>query len=190
MSKQVIAFIVVAFLAGFGAGYATRREKSGVDTINAAPAPAMDATNLPAGHPPIGGMSANEAPPQEEMPAPQTEAESKAIAGMQRVQAGQYAAAMPLLAEAAADKDLSAPVIRIFQAIAAEGAGQTPKAKSFLKSDSDVEVLRSIAKEAFMQHQDYNIAGPAYQLYLKMRPNDPSRPMMENAVKVWTEGQK
>ncbi|MEK8023908.1 MAG: hypothetical protein AAB229_08895 [Candidatus Hydrogenedentota bacterium] len=180
MNKQTLVFVVVAFLAGFGAGYSTRQEKAAVERVGEMPQNRSESTQLPEGHPPIDGGGAMPG-----MPQAMTDMESKAIVGMQNVQAGEYERAVPLLAEAA--KDMDAPALRVFQAIAAEGAGRTPQAKSFLKGDSDVELLRSIGREAFMEHQDFNIAGPAYQLYLKVRPNDPSRPMMENAVKIWKE---
>lgn len=180
MNKQTMIFVAIAFLAGFGAGYSTRQEKSAVDRVGEMPRNSEETMQLPEGHPPLDGAAT-----AGEMPAQMSASESNAIVGMQFVQSGDYRRAASLLANAS--KEIDAPALRIFQAIAAEGAGESAKARSFLKGDSDVDLLRSIGREAFMEHQDFNIAGPAYQLYLKARPNDPSRAMMENAVKVWKE---
>jgi len=108
--------------------------------------------------------------------------DSDAIAGLSSMQQGKYTEAASFLK--------NAPDLKIFYAIALEGAGQSLEAKKILATDSDIEQVRNIGRKAFLEHNDILIAGPAYQLYLQMRPQPENREMMENAIRLWKEERK
>lgn len=98
--------------------------------------------------------------------------EGPTIEGMVALQQGDYEKAASLLTD---------PVLR---AIALEGAG---RGDEITLGDADIDRVRIIGRSAFIEHQDIAIAGPAYQLYLRLRPETDNREMMENAVRLWKE---
>ena len=108
-------------------------------------------------------------------------------AGIDAMANGNYREASRHL-EIAANEGIDAPPLAILRAIAAEGAGEPDLAARFVTGDTERILLRDVAKRAFMENADVAIAGPAYQLYLRLTPNDgrdANRAMMERAVEVW-----
>lgn len=109
--------------------------------------------------------------------------EEKAVAGLYALRAGDYSAAIPYLD--AASEGIEAAELTAFRAAAREGAGRTREAEDLLDTDTKLEALRAIARAAFLQRQDFFISGPAYQLYLRLRPDAPRAAMMRQAIAEW-----
>lgn len=164
MNARLAAVIAAALIFGFVIGHRTgaREQPPALAPVQSPTAP------MPPDHPPV----------VENSPV-----DSAAIAGLRFLQEGRYAEAAAVLG----DLPKSGTTLHIFEAIALEGAGKTSAAEKLLKTGADIEELRSIGRQAFMEHQDIAIAGPAYQLFLRLRPNTENKPMMENAVRAWKE---
>ncbi len=183
MNPRIVIVVALAFAAGTLIGYRSGRSESRVETVQAAmtaaparPSPAAASGAMTTGGEPNGAPGA--APGQA-----LTASESQAVAGLLALRSGDYAGAVPFL-EAAAE-GIDAPELTAFRATALEGAGQGQAAERLLKTDAEIEAVRTIARDAFMQHQDFMIAGPAYQLYLRLRPNAAQAPMMKQAIDMW-----
>lgn len=188
MNPRIVFLIVAAFLAGLAIGYKSGKTESRVEAVQSAitAAAAVAASSNPAAA--ISGAaptnSGTLAPPGQAL----SPSESQAVAGLLALRSGDYAASIPFL-DAAAD-GISAPELTAFRATAREGAGLRREAEGLLKTDSEIEAVRAIARDAFMQHQDFMIAGPAYQLYLRLRPNAAQAPMMKQAIEMWGRKQR
>lgn len=160
--------LAIAFAAGGGIGYYARGTNLPVEARPQARAEsphAAEGTELPGEHGP----------------------EAHAQAAVEALSRGDYARAAEQL-EIAHQGGLERPAIRVFRGIAAEGKGDAAAAAGFVASAEEKKMLRDIAREAFTVYQDFAIAGPAYQLYLRVTPesaSDTGRPMMRQAVEVW-----
>ena len=176
MTPHIVG-IALAFAAGGGVGWFAARgnvpvaapegRTAGFETPQAAPRAA-------------GGAGGTEIPGEH---GPQAHVE----AGIDAMANGNYREASRHL-EIAANEGIDAPPLAILRAIAAEGAGEPDLAARFVTGDTERILLRDVAKRAFMENADVAIAGPAYQLYLRLTPNDgrdANRAMMERAVEVW-----
>lgn len=169
----------IAVLAGWIAGLAAHRVEGRVARIDAAitaqgARPATAENGEHAHSTPEGGTGS---------PGSLSPAEEKAVAGLYALRAGDYAAAIPHLDAAA--EGIEAAELTAFRAAAREGAGRPREAEALLGTDTELEALRAIAREAFMRRQDFFIAGPAYQLYLRLRPAAPQAAMMRQAITEW-----
>lgn len=114
-----------------------------------------------------------------------------AAAGLAALQDGRYAEAEEALARAGMAPN-APPALYVFHAVAKEGAGDAAGAESLIGNDpTRLALLREIGREAFLEHQDITIAGPAYRLYLRFAPDtEPNRGMMRQAVSLWEETRK
>lgn len=170
MKFQIMAVITAAFVIGFAVGHTV-----GQSSAKVAAQPSIAAA--PHSTPP------HPLPPGTPSAPPTNDVDPAAMGGLAAMQQGNYAEAVRLLATAA--KEHPETPLNIFHAIALEGAGESGKARSLLTTDSDIEQVRAIGRQAFMEQNDIFIAGPAYQLYLQLRPQTANREMMENAIRLW-----
>jgi hypothetical protein len=198
MNKSTVIAIGAALVVGFLLGYNTRDRESTLARTTAGTLAAeagrsasetpsaTETPQLPEGHPPFEGMPASGAP----MAAPGSiddDIPPGAIEGLAAMRAGDYATAQAALKKAAGSNP--EPGFRILQAVAAEGAGDPSTAGSLVRGDSELAMLRKLARDAFLQNQDIAISGPAYQLYLRLNPDEPNQAMMKSTVDMWKQGQ-
>lgn len=187
MNKATIIGVGAALVVGFLLGYNTRDREDTLTRVTAAPPHAAEATQqLPEGHPPFEGMPASGAPAGD---AGSFDANIPpgAVEGLAAMREGDYAAARAALQKAGGSNPDAA--IRILQAVAAEGAGDAATAATLVRGDSEIAKLRQLARDAFLQNQDIAIAGPAYQLYLRLNPSEPNQAMMKSTIDMWKQGQ-
>lgn len=182
MSRRRLSVLAAAVLAAWIAGWAAHRAEERVARIDAAIAARGDEPGAREGgeRTPSGPADATGTAGTREALSP---AEERAVAGLFALRSGDYEAAIPHL-DAAAD-GIEAPELTAFRAAAREGAGRGREAEALVGTDTDLEALRAIAREAFMRRQDFFIAGPAYQLYLRKRPGAPQAAMMRQAITEW-----
>jgi hypothetical protein len=190
MNKATIIGVGAALLVGFLLGYNTRDRENTLARATTS-APASEASpQLPEGHPPFEGMPTDASASGAPMGGGGSIDDSippGAVEGLAAMRAGEYAAAQAILKKAAGANP--EPAIRILQAVAAEGAGDAATATSLVRGDSEIASLRALARDAFMKNQDIAIAGPAYQLYLRLNPGEPNPAMMKSTVDIWKQGQ-
>lgn len=183
MNPRIVFLVAVAFLAGLAIGYKSGKTESRVEVVQSAIAAAASSNPVAVSGAAPENSGARQPPGQALSPS-----ESQAVAGLLALRSGDYAASIPFLDAAA--EGIDAPELTAFRATAREGAGRGAEAERILRTDSEIEAVRAIARDAFMQHQDFMIAGPAYQLYLRLRPTAAQAPMMKQAIEMWGRKQR